>query len=60
MGVPSADAGLAEGVIRQAEMEDPIGANVFIGSSQMAELMRSVDWGATTLGPVEQWPQSCG
>jgi PAS domain S-box-containing protein len=28
------------------------------GAGEMAALMRSVDWGATTLGPVEGWPQS--
>jgi PAS domain S-box-containing protein len=31
---------------------------VFSGKSEMAALMRAVDWSATPIGPVETWPQS--
>jgi signal transduction histidine kinase len=33
-------------------------ATELFGDSEMGRVMRSVDWGATSLGPVEQWPQS--
>ena len=32
--------------------------SVFAGSSEMAARMRALDWSATRLGPVEQWPQA--
>ena len=32
--------------------------SVFAGSSEMAALMRELDWSATVLGPVEQWPHA--
>ena len=32
--------------------------HVFPGKSEMAQRMRELDWSKTTLGPVEQWPQS--
>ena len=28
------------------------------GDSEMAELIRSYDWGATSIGPIESWPES--
>jgi diguanylate cyclase (GGDEF)-like protein/PAS domain S-box-containing protein len=28
------------------------------GGSDMGTLLRSIDWGLTELGPIEQWPQS--
>jgi len=28
------------------------------GDSEMGQIMRSVDWSATSLGPIEHWPQS--
>ena len=31
--------------------------SVFAGDSEMATRMRALDWSATPLGPVEQWPQ---
>jgi len=31
---------------------------IFPGDSEMAQLMRAMDWSATTLGPVEHWPAS--
>ena len=33
-------------------------AQVFPGESEMARLMRAMDWSQTPLGSVEQWPQS--
>jgi signal transduction histidine kinase/DNA-binding response OmpR family regulator len=30
----------------------------FPGNSEMAQRMRALDWSRTSLGPVEQWPQS--
>ena len=32
--------------------------SVFAGGGEMAALMRALDWSATALGPVEQWPQA--
>jgi PAS domain S-box-containing protein len=32
--------------------------SVFAGDSEMATHMRALDWSATPLGPVEQWPQA--
>lgn len=32
-------------------------ADVFIGDSEMAQLMREHDWASTSLGPPEAWPQ---
>ncbi len=32
--------------------------DIFAGGGEMGELMRSLDWSQTPLGPVEQWPQS--
>ena len=31
---------------------------VLAGGGEMGVLMRGVDWSKTSLGPVEQWPQS--
>ena len=31
---------------------------IFPGKSEMARRMRELDWSKTTLGPIEQWPQS--
>jgi signal transduction histidine kinase/DNA-binding response OmpR family regulator len=31
---------------------------IFPGESEMAQRMRALDWSRTSLGPVEQWPQS--
>ena len=47
-----------EEVAEQREAVESIGADVFIGPSQMAALMRSIDWSRTPLGPVVEWPQS--
>ena len=30
----------------------------FLGGGEMAERTRNHDWASTTLGPIEQWPQS--
>jgi len=32
--------------------------SVFAGDSEMATRMRALDWSATPMGPVEQWPQA--
>ena len=32
--------------------------SVFAGDSEMATRMRALDWSATPLGPVEQWPHA--
>ena len=32
--------------------------SVFAGDSEMAMRMRALDWSATSLGPVEQWPEA--
>jgi PAS domain S-box-containing protein len=32
--------------------------SVFAGDSDIATRMRAIDWSATPLGPVEQWPQA--
>ncbi|HET9425045.1 MAG TPA: PAS domain-containing protein [Gemmatimonadaceae bacterium] len=34
------------------------GGDVFVGSSEMAEMCRQLDWAATSLGPVEHWPEA--
>lgn len=34
--------------------------NIFAGSSEIAHLMRTINWSETPLGPVEGWPQSLG
>lgn len=33
-------------------------ADIFVGQSEMAVLMRRHDWAATPLGPPEHWPQA--
>ncbi len=33
-------------------------ADIFVGDSEMALLMREHDWASTSLGPPEHWPQS--
>ena len=33
-------------------------ANLFEGGGEMGDLMRSIDWSKTPVGPVEKWPQS--
>ena len=32
--------------------------DIFPGDTEMAQRMRALDWSRTSLGPVEQWPQS--
>ena len=32
--------------------------DLFAGGGEMGELMRSIDWSQTPLGPTSQWPQS--
>ena len=38
--------------------ERPELAGIFPGGGEMARLCRSLDWGATPLGPAESWPSS--
>jgi len=45
---------LKSGFAPQVGMHD----DVFVGSGEMAALMRAHDWSATRLGPVQAWPQS--
>ena len=40
------------------QSSSPQRADPFVGGGEMAELMRSVDWASTPLGPIETWPQS--
>ena len=35
-----------------------LAAQIFPGKGEMAQLIRAIDWGQTSLGPVESWPQS--
>jgi signal transduction histidine kinase len=37
---------------------EPNAAEVFVGTSEMAGLMRATDWSATVLGSVSGWPHS--
>jgi signal transduction histidine kinase len=39
-------------------MHTPISDTLFVGTSELAALMRRTDWAATSMGPIEQWPQS--
>jgi signal transduction histidine kinase len=41
-------------------LETPTSSNLFFlaGGGEMGERMRALDWSATPLGPVAQWPQS--
>ncbi len=32
--------------------------DIFAGGGEMGELMRTLDWSQTPLGPIEEWPQS--
>ena len=40
------------------EVETPALADIFVGNSDMAALMRRHDWSATPLGSPEQWPNA--
>jgi len=48
--------------LREAPLSDPrhtAKTTSFLrGSGEMASLIRSLDWAATSLGPIESWPQS--
>ena len=37
---------------------DPRPVSIFDGGGRMGELMASINWAGTPLGPVENWPQS--
>src|SRR5579884_1295126 len=32
--------------------------DIFAGGGEMGEVMHTIDWSATPLGPAENWPQS--
>ena len=32
--------------------------SLFAGGGETGALMRAIDWSETSLGPVDQWPQS--
>jgi signal transduction histidine kinase len=36
----------------------PLRADPFVGGGRTAELARTVDWASTSIGSVEEWPQS--
>jgi signal transduction histidine kinase len=38
--------------------KDVAPVNWLVGGGEMGKLIRSMDWGATSLGPIETWPQS--
>ncbi|RZI87688.1 MAG: hybrid sensor histidine kinase/response regulator, partial [Variovorax sp.] len=44
--------------IAAAELSADRHADIFVGQSEMAQLMRRHDWAATPLGPPEHWPES--
>ncbi len=39
-------------------MHTPISDSLFVGTSELAALMRRTDWARTSMGPIDQWPQS--
>ena len=43
---------------RQSVQSPSAADAILAGGGEMGALMRSIDWGATELGPVERWPQS--
>src|SRR4051812_37439818 len=36
----------------------PRSSDWLVGGGEIAELIRSRDWGSTALGPIESWPES--
>src|SRR4051794_7204548 len=46
---------MSQSVAARQEQRD---ADIFVGDSEMARLMRSHDWAATPLGPPERWPST--
>ncbi len=38
--------------------EKPTSGGWLVGGGEMGELMRSMDWSKTAVGPIESWPQS--
>src|SRR5205807_5417712 len=43
---------------RALSRSDPRPQDWLVGGGEMGKLVRSMDWGATRLGPIESWPQS--
>ncbi len=42
----------------KSEQNSQVGEDIFVGNSEMAGLMRDLDWSQTPLGAVETWSQS--
>lgn len=42
----------------KTKVNQPAASTAFFGSGEMGELMRSLDWSKTAVGPVKSWPQS--
>lgn len=42
----------------KSEQNSQVGEDIFVGNSEMAGLMRDLDWSQTPLGAVETWTQS--
>ena len=42
----------------QEQQHPPLHPDIFVGTSEMAELMRRHPWADTPLGPPERWPQA--
>src|SRR5437764_15278649 len=43
---------------RALSRSDPRPQDWLVGGGEMGKLVRSMDWGATPLGPISRWPQS--
>ena len=52
------DGAAATGQNTQNPMTGRGATSLFDGGGDMGDLMRSIDWGKTPVGPVENWPQS--
>ena len=42
----------------EEQQHPPLHPDIFVGTSEMAELMRRHPWADTPLGPPERWPQA--
>src|SRR5581483_8215598 len=47
---------MMDGISAEAAMS--AASDIFSGGGEMGQLMRSLDWSKTPLGPSESWPQS--
>jgi hypothetical protein len=39
-------------------IKEPITGNWLVGGGKLGDLIRSMDWSKTLIGPIESWPQS--